>query len=154
VVEVTETALMGDLQPAIAALSDLRDMGVRIAVDDFGTGYSSFSYLSTLPVDRIKIDKSFVDHIAKTADGYAMVRAVVDLTHTLGLQAIAEGVEHEEQASALRDIGCRFSQGYLFARPMPASDLATFIDPRFVAPNSSVSSEISRFRRVGDRASA
>jgi EAL domain-containing protein (putative c-di-GMP-specific phosphodiesterase class I) len=122
-IEVTETALVEDLDPAGTVLHDLKDLGVRLAIDDFGTGYSSLARLSTFPLDVVKIDKTFIDRLAVHADGDAMVRAVVDLSHTLGMKAVAEGVEHREQALALERLGCTMAQGYLFARPMPPQDM-------------------------------
>jgi EAL domain-containing protein (putative c-di-GMP-specific phosphodiesterase class I) len=134
VLEVTESALIEDLNPAAAALATLKQLGVRIAVDDFGTGYSSLAYLSNFPLDIIKLDKSFIDRVATTVDGETMVRAVVDLAHTLGLTAIAEGVEHADQAAALKFLGCRLAQGFVFARPMPANDMAALLERQSVEP--------------------
>ncbi|MEY2449013.1 MAG: hypothetical protein QOH79_2489 [Acidimicrobiaceae bacterium] len=122
-IEVTETGLVEDLDPAGTVLHDLKALGVRLAIDDFGTGYSSLARLSTFPLDVVKIDKSFVDRLAGNADGDAMVRAVVDLSHTLGMTTVAEGVEDPEQAAALSRLGCTVAQGFLFARPMPAADM-------------------------------
>jgi EAL domain-containing protein (putative c-di-GMP-specific phosphodiesterase class I) len=127
VLEVTETALIEDLSPAASTLATLKALGLRIAVDDFGTGFSSLAYLSNFPLDIIKLDKSFIDRVATTAHGTTMVRAVVDLARTLGLTAIAEGVEHSDQAVALEHLGCRLAQGFLFARPMPADDMAALL---------------------------
>jgi diguanylate cyclase (GGDEF)-like protein/PAS domain S-box-containing protein len=124
VVEVTETTLLEDLERTRVTLMALKDLGLRLAVDDFGTGYSSLSYLSAFPLDVLKIDKSFVDQLTLTSGGKAMVRAVVELAHTLGLEAVAEGVEQPEQADALEQLGCKLAQGFLFARPMPAADMA------------------------------
>jgi diguanylate cyclase (GGDEF)-like protein len=134
VLEITESALIEDLNPAAATLATLKQLGVRIAVDDFGTGYSSLAYLSTFPLDIIKLDKSFIDRVATTVDGETMVRAVVDLAHSLGLTAIAEGVEHADQAAALRFLGCRLAQGFVFARPMPANDMAALLERQSVRP--------------------
>ena len=119
VLEVTESAVMGDLDLAIAQLHALKDLGLRLAVDDFGTGYSSLSYLRNLPVDVVKIDKSFIDGITLDAEGAAMVRGVIDLSSALGLTSIAEGVEHGEQLALLEQLGCDSVQGYVFAKPMP-----------------------------------
>jgi EAL domain-containing protein (putative c-di-GMP-specific phosphodiesterase class I) len=121
VLEITETALLEDHDRTRSTLAALKGLGVRLAVDDFGTGYSSLSYLSAFPVDVIKIDKAFIDQLALTSEGQAMVRAVVELAHTLGLKAVAEGVEHREQAEALELLGCELAQGFLFAKPMPAA---------------------------------
>lgn len=124
VLELTETALLEDLDRTRATLAALKALGIRLAVDDFGTGYSSLSYLSAFPLDVIKIDKSFVDQLTLTTAGEAMVRAVVDLGRALGLQAVAEGIEHRDQALALERLGCDLAQGYLFAKPMPAPEMA------------------------------
>jgi diguanylate cyclase (GGDEF)-like protein/PAS domain S-box-containing protein len=124
VLEVTETGLIEDLNPAGSMLAKLKELGLRVAVDDFGTGYSSLAYLSKFPIDILKIDKSFVDQVATTIEGERMVRAVVDLARTLDLIAIAEGIEDPQQAAALRKLGCPLAQGYLFAKPMRADDMA------------------------------
>jgi EAL domain-containing protein (putative c-di-GMP-specific phosphodiesterase class I) len=122
-IEITETALVEDLDPAGTVLDDLKALGVRLAIDDFGTGYSSLARLGTLPLDVIKIDKSFVDRLIGSSDGDAMVRAVIDLGHTLGMLVVAEGVEEEVQARALCRLGCTMAQGFLFSRPMPPDDM-------------------------------
>jgi diguanylate cyclase (GGDEF)-like protein/PAS domain S-box-containing protein len=122
-VEVTESGLMDDLDTG-GVLRDMRALGIRLAIDDFGTGYSSLGRLSELPVDVVKIDKSFIDRLVNDADGETMVRAVIALSHELGMKAVAEGVEDAEQAAALIRLGCSMAQGYLFARPMPADALA------------------------------
>jgi diguanylate cyclase (GGDEF)-like protein len=127
VIEVTESTLIHDLERTRITLAELKRVGVRLAVDDFGTGYSSLSYLGSFPVDLVKIDKSFVDHVAKTPSGAALVRAVVELAHGLGLKAVAEGVEERDQAVALEGLGCTLAQGYLFARPLPAEGLAAAV---------------------------
>jgi diguanylate cyclase (GGDEF)-like protein/PAS domain S-box-containing protein len=122
-VEVTEGGLMDDVDPG-GVLRELRDLGIRLAIDDFGTGYSSLGRLAEFPVDVVKIDKSFIDRLIDDADGETMVRAVVALSHELGMKSVAEGVETEEQAVALTRLGCTIAQGYFFARPMP-SDVMT-----------------------------
>jgi EAL domain-containing protein (putative c-di-GMP-specific phosphodiesterase class I) len=123
VLEITETALLADLDRTRATLVALKALGIRLAVDDFGTGYSSLSYLRAFPLDIIKVDKSFVDQVTLTSGGEAMVRAVVELGRALGLQAVAEGIEHRDQAIAIERLGCNLAQGYLFAKPMPASEM-------------------------------
>jgi EAL domain-containing protein (putative c-di-GMP-specific phosphodiesterase class I) len=100
----------------------------RVAGND-RTGYSSLSYVSAFPVDVIKIDKSFIDQLALTSGGEAMVRAVVELVHALGLVAVAEGVEERDQAAALEHIGCKLAQGFLFAKPMAASAMTKAFAP-------------------------
>jgi diguanylate cyclase (GGDEF)-like protein/PAS domain S-box-containing protein len=117
VLEVTESALIENLDLTLPRLHAFRCLGVRLAVDDFGTGYSSLSYLADLPVNFVKIDKSFIDRITSDEGGAAMVRGIVDLSRALGFTCIAEGVEHENQRTVLDDLGCDNAQGYLFARP-------------------------------------
>jgi EAL domain-containing protein (putative c-di-GMP-specific phosphodiesterase class I) len=117
--EITETAMMADLGAMSDTLTALKAIGVRLAVDDFGVGYASLRQLrELLPVDTLKIDKSFVDGITTDADDAAIVEGVVRLAHSLGLQAVAEGVETAEQASLLRAWSCQAGQGYHFARPV------------------------------------
>jgi diguanylate cyclase (GGDEF)-like protein/PAS domain S-box-containing protein len=124
VLEVTESALIKNLDLTLPRLHALRCLGVRLAVDDFGTGYSSLSYLADLPVNFVKIDKSFVDRITQDADGSAMVRGVIDLSRALGFTCVAEGVERENQRAVLDKLGCDSAQGYLFARPASGIDIA------------------------------
>ena len=119
-VEVTETAMMGDVPMAKAVLQALRAMGIRIAMDDFGTGYSSLSFLRTLPFTRIKIDRSFIQDLGKTQESLAIVRAVTGLCSSLGVSTTAEGVETEEQMRILMREGCEELQGYLLGRPTTA----------------------------------
>ena len=124
--EITESALMNDAASALRVLQALKDLGVTLAIDDFGTGYSSLSYLQKLPVDILKIDKSFVDSLGVDQGGTEIVAAVVKLAHALGLQVIAEGVETERQLDALvrLDYVLRLGWGgYLFSRPVPAHEL-------------------------------
>ncbi|SDQ62755.1 diguanylate cyclase/phosphodiesterase [Quadrisphaera sp. DSM 44207] len=126
--EITETAVMGDLDRALEVLHGLRALGVRLSVDDFGTGQSSLGYLKRLPVHEVKIDKSFVDGLAGAsgdARATAVVKAAVDLGHALGLQVVAEGVEDEPTLRQLDDLGCDLVQGYVISRPLPAG---AFVD--------------------------
>jgi diguanylate cyclase (GGDEF)-like protein len=118
--EVTEGLLVSNREATAATLGELRAMGVVVAIDDFGTGYSSLSYLKHLPVDALKIDRSFVHDVTTDPNGEAIVGAVVKLGHSLGLMVKAEGVEDEGQSSLLRALGCDEAQGYLFGRPVPA----------------------------------
>jgi diguanylate cyclase (GGDEF)-like protein/PAS domain S-box-containing protein len=117
-IEVTETAVMADAERAIATLRALKEVGVTIAVDDFGTGYSSLAYLQRFPVDVLKLDKAFVDGVARGGPDAALARTVVALGRTLGLRTVAEGVETEAQRAALAALGCAAAQGYLFSRPL------------------------------------
>jgi diguanylate cyclase (GGDEF)-like protein/PAS domain S-box-containing protein len=121
--EITESALMVDPDESIAVLEALKALGVNLSVDDFGTGYSSFAYLRRLPVDALKIDKSFIDGVATDERDQALVGGMVQLAHTLGLTVVAEGVETPGQRVQLSALGCDLAQGYHFARPMPPSEL-------------------------------
>jgi diguanylate cyclase (GGDEF)-like protein/PAS domain S-box-containing protein len=123
VLEVTESTVMENFDTALARLGALKDLGLRLAVDDFGTGHSSLSQLRNLPVDVVKIDKSFIDRITLDAAGAAMVRSVIELGHALGLTSIAEGVEEPDQLALLDHLGCDHIQGYLYAKPMPGSEI-------------------------------
>lgn len=127
VLEITETTAVSDLPQTRRTLAGLRDLGVRLALDDFGTGYSSFAQLKELPVDVLKIDRGFITDIAHSRADAAIVRAVVDLARSFGLDTLAEGVETAEAAEALVAIGCRHAQGYLISRPLPAGDMRTFL---------------------------
>ncbi len=118
VLEITESVLLDDLDSAVAALTRLRAEGVRIAIDDFGTGYSSLSYLSRLPVDVLKVDKSFVDTLGGSDQQNSLVEAIVTMSRTMRLVTVAEGVEHQDQATWLRDAECSLGQGYLWSRPV------------------------------------
>ncbi len=118
--EITESTLMDQAGETLARLRQLKEMGIRLAVDDFGTGYSSLSFLRRFPMDRLKIDQSFVRDICIDRDGAAMVSAIIDLACNLGLEPLAEGVESEEQLQALQAAGCKLCQGYYFSRPVPA----------------------------------
>ena len=120
--ELTETAIMKDPDTAIRVLTYVQNIGVRVSVDDFGTGYSSFSYLRKIPIDFLKIDLSFTTDIGTSADADVIVRAIINLAHTLKLKVIAEGVETAEQAKFLTEEGCDFLQGYYFGKPSPAAD--------------------------------
>ena len=119
--ELTESILLQDVDAAMTTLHSLKDLGVQLSIDDFGTGYSSLSYLKRLAVDKLKIDQSFVRDLATDADDAAIVRAIVQLGHTLQLTVIAEGVESERQLAFLSDYGCDEAQGYLFSRPLSAT---------------------------------
>jgi len=132
--EVTESVIMHDAQQIIADLQAFRDMGVRLSVDDFGTGYSSLSYLKRFPVDRLKIDQSFVRDITTDADDAAIAQAVITLGHTLNLRVIAEGVETPEQLAFLRGNQCDEMQGYLFGKPMPADEFAELLASGLTLP--------------------
>jgi EAL domain-containing protein (putative c-di-GMP-specific phosphodiesterase class I) len=122
ILEVTETAVMEDAEHAVRVLRGLKDLGVRIAVDDFGTGYSSLVYLKRLPVDELKIDRSFVDGLPDDPEDKAIVSSVIALARAVGLRVVAEGVETAEQRQALEELGCDYGQGYLWGHPVPAAE--------------------------------
>ncbi|MHB8682622.1 MAG: putative bifunctional diguanylate cyclase/phosphodiesterase [Acidimicrobiales bacterium] len=130
VLEITESVFMQDTDVTMARLRALDALGVRLALDDFGTGYSSLSYLRRFPVDVLKIDRSFVSALRSGDDHERLTEAIIALGGALGLQCLAEGVEHPEELAVLRALGCDLAQGHLFARPMPAGALEQFLDQR------------------------
>ena len=134
ILEMTENILIEDSAHAVATLADLKRLGVRLALDDFGTGYSSLSYLRRLPIDIVKIDQDFIADIGHDSTGPAIVAAVTNLAHVLGLAVTAEGVENEEQRNEIADIGCESSQGFYYARPMPAADIEAGLELCSVSP--------------------
>jgi EAL domain-containing protein (putative c-di-GMP-specific phosphodiesterase class I) len=121
--EITESTLMKDMQRGREVLETVRALGIRLAIDDYGTGYSSLSYLQRLPIDDLKLDKSFVIGMTEDAGARAIVHSTIDLAHRLGLRVVAEGVETGAHVEDLQKLGCDFAQGYYIARPMPAEDL-------------------------------
>nr|WP_314574834.1 EAL domain-containing protein [uncultured Pseudomonas sp.] len=125
--EVTETGLMEDISTAAQHLLSLRRSGALIAIDDFGTGYSSLSYLKSLPLDKIKIDKSFVQDLIDDDDDATIVRAIIQLGKSLGMQVIAEGVETTEQEAYIISEGCHEGQGYFYSKPLPARELLAYL---------------------------
>ena len=125
--EITESVIMEDVAGNIRTLLEIKELGVSVAVDDFGTGYSSLGYLARLPVATLKIDRSFVSTMLEDSNTMTLVSTIIALAHTLGLRVVAEGVEEESQAHALRLLRCDQIQGYLVSRPMPASQLAAFV---------------------------
>jgi len=127
-IELTEATLVADAEMARRGIERLRDMGVRVSVDDFGTGYTSLRYLSQLPIDALKIDRSFVRDIDASGNGAAISSAVLGMARSLHMDVVAEGVETVDQVDVLRSLGCTRMQGFLFSRPLPASEV-----PRFVA---------------------
>jgi len=127
VLEITESAMMQDPVTAARNMEILRVAGVRFAIDDFGTGYSSLSQLRKLPVDELKIDRSFVSRAHLSADDRSIVTSTVELGHNLGLRVVAEGVEEAETLLLLRGIGCDYAQGYLISRPLPGEAIAAFV---------------------------
>ena len=127
-VEITEGVFLDKAEATLAMLHRLRALGVRIALDDFGTGYSSLSYLRSFPFDKIKIDRSFVSELSTNRESSAIVRAITTLADALGMESLAEGVEHESQALLLRHIGCQQIQGYWLSRPVPLEQVAGLIE--------------------------
>ncbi len=125
--EITESTIMQSPERSIATLRRFKEMGIRISIDDFGTGYSSLNYLRRIPLDSLKIDRSFVMNINTSQDDAAIVRAIIAMAHSLKLRVIAEGVEKEEQFAFLRELGCDEVQGYLFSKPLPAEECVRFI---------------------------
>jgi predicted signal transduction protein with EAL and GGDEF domain len=130
--ELTETSVMENTERAIKLLEQIRSWGIRVAIDDFGTGYSSLSYLKSLPIDTVKLDRSFVKGATSDPDDAALVMAIVTLAHNLKLKVIAEGVETDEQAGFLRLLRCDEAQGFLFGRPVPPEvfESSLTVDPQ------------------------
>lgn len=126
-VELTEGVMVNDIEQTRTTLQALRERGIAISIDDFGTGYSSLSYLYTLPVDALKIDKAFVSALRPGATNFKIVSAVLALSNELGIDAIAEGVETEEEFDLLRQMGCELAQGFLVSRPLPAAQMLEFL---------------------------
>jgi EAL domain-containing protein (putative c-di-GMP-specific phosphodiesterase class I) len=127
--EITESLLMTDVEATIAKLAELRAAGINIALDDFGTGYSSLAYLSKLPLDTLKIDRAFVHGMLKEERDQSIVSAILSLARALRLKVVAEGVEAEIEAAALRDLGCQEAQGFFFSRPLPVEKLEQLLKP-------------------------
>jgi EAL domain-containing protein (putative c-di-GMP-specific phosphodiesterase class I) len=122
--EITESIAMYNPQKTIAIFKELQEIGIKISIDDFGTGYSSLAYLRQLPLDELKIDRSFVNAITTNPDDAIIVRTIIAMAHSLNLSVIAEGVETEEQYNFLQSLNCDEIQGYLFSRPVPPEDFA------------------------------
>ncbi|MEZ5226098.1 MAG: EAL domain-containing protein, partial [Acidimicrobiales bacterium] len=127
VLEITESMLAVDAERTTGLLEQLKTVGVKLAIDDFGTGYSSFSYLRSFPVDSIKIDRSFINELYRSPTSTALVEAIVNLSKALGAYTVAEGIEHSEQASVLRRLGCDRGQGFYYCRPMAAPAITSLL---------------------------
>jgi EAL domain-containing protein (putative c-di-GMP-specific phosphodiesterase class I) len=132
--EITESMMMQDVERIAELLGELRKLGLHIAVDDFGTGYSSLAYLKRLPIDSLKVDRSFVKDLPGDADDATITRAVIALAHSLRLKVVAEGVETVEQLDFLRSLDCDEIQGYLLSRPVPAEELEELLRRRARLP--------------------
>lgn len=127
-IEVTESMLMEDIESAVEMLRYLKDTGVTISIDDFGTGYSSLSYLKRLPLDAVKIDRSFVQDLPNNNDDKAITSAIIAMARILGLKVVAEGVESHEQLEWLQEQGCEEMQGFYFGVPLPAREITQMLE--------------------------
>jgi diguanylate cyclase (GGDEF)-like protein len=136
IIELTETAMIGDNRRSLDNLHRLKGLGVQLSIDDFGTGYSSMAYLKRMPLNELKIDKTFVSNMLNVKEDERIVRSIIDLAHHFDLQVVAEGVEDQLTMDALRALGCDVAQGYLFERPMPAKQFADWLEQRSSADNS------------------
>ena len=134
--EITEGVIMGDVKHSISILQAIREMGITVAIDDFGTGFSSLSYLAKLPVDTVKVDRSFVVDMTAGPSGLSLMSTIISLAHSLNLKVVAEGVETDEQSRLLRLLGCDEMQGFLFARPAPREEIDRLLMSRDATPES------------------
>jgi diguanylate cyclase len=134
--EVTENALMGNINRAVALLQQIRELGVSLSIDDFGTGYSSLAYLKRLPLDTLKIDRSFIQDVPASRQDMEIIQAVIGMAHTLHLKVVAEGVETPQQLAFLQEHGCDYLQGYLLSRPLPLLQLLDFLRQQPTAAES------------------
>jgi len=125
--EITESAIIDVPELAIDVMHRLRSLGVKVHLDDFGTGYSSLAYLQRFAIDALKIDRGFIQRLGSNGGGAEIVQTIVTLARNLGMDALAEGIESPDQLSMVRDMGCDFAQGFLFAKPMPPEEVAELI---------------------------
>ncbi|RQD65357.1 MAG: EAL domain-containing protein [Desulfonatronovibrio sp. MSAO_Bac4] len=125
-IELTESVVMDNAEKSIAAMTKIKELGTKLSVDDFGTGYSSLNYLQQLPIDALKIDRSFINMIS-TDNGLALVTAIMAMTQSLGIKSVAEGIETAQQMHSLRTLNCDYAQGYYFSRPMPVDEATRFL---------------------------
>ncbi len=147
IIEITESALIDDLESAALVVAELKTMGCKLALDDFGTGYSSLLHLQSLPFDKLKVDRSFVSSMTERRESRKIVSAVIGLGQSLGLTTVAEGIETQEQAEMMLWLGCDLGQGYFYGRPMPAHELqAAIAFPR----EKIVCSELSAWKRISE----
>src|SRR5262249_46616166 len=126
-VELTETAVMSDAEESVRILKNLTEMGVGVSIDDFGTGYSSMSYLRRFPIDKLKIDRTFISEVTTRSEDASIVRAIISLAHSLNLQVVAEGVETEEQVLFLETLGCDQYQGFYFSAAVEPAEFTKLI---------------------------
>jgi EAL domain-containing protein (putative c-di-GMP-specific phosphodiesterase class I) len=151
-IELTEATLMSNAETSVALLNELSALGVVVAVDDFGTGYSSMSYLQRFPIDKLKIDRSFISEVASNASNASIVRAIISLAHGLRLKVIAEGVESEEQLLILKRMGCDQYQGYYRSAAVPAANIELLSRGALEAGESDIErtqSKLFRLREAG-----
>jgi len=133
--EITESILMKDFEKSVKLLTEIRDLNIKIALDDFGTGYSSLSYLKQLPINTLKIDKSFIDNIVTNEREKAIVDGIIQLAQKIDLDVVAEGVETREQIKLLQSMGCNQIQGYYFSRPLPPDEIEEeFLKTNWIKP--------------------
>jgi EAL domain-containing protein (putative c-di-GMP-specific phosphodiesterase class I) len=116
--ELTESLIVEDTDFIASILQNLRDLGIQVQIDDFGTGYSSLGYLHTLPIETLKVDRTFISQLGQSSNGLEIVRTILALAHSLGMQVIAEGVETEEQLQKLKKLNCEYVQGFYFSEPV------------------------------------
>src|SRR5690606_27172537 len=126
-IEVTERTVMNSAQETVSKLVKLKQLGFKLSIDDFGTGYSSLSYLVRFPLDVLKIDRSFIQHICSLDDKQAIVDAIIQMAHRLQMKVVAEGVETGQQVDLLKSLGCDYIQGYYYSKPLPMEELIDFI---------------------------
>ena len=139
--EITESMIMHDIGRSVEIMRDFSKMGGTVAIDDFGTGYSSLAYLKKLPLDRLKIDRSFITDIDSDAKNEGLAKTIITMGHGLGLEVIAEGVETGAQLAKLRELGCDLVQGYYYAKPLPADDLTELLNRSITLPGTSIPPE-------------
>src|SRR5277367_5806342 len=130
--EITERAMVHDIDSTTRTLAELKDVGVQTSIDDFGTGYAVLSHLKTLPIDTLKIDPRFVRDLGSNANDLAIIRAIIGLAEAFDLELTAEGVETPSAAITLVQHGCQRAQGYLFSRPIPSSDMESLLTSRYL----------------------
>jgi len=133
--EITEGLIMQDVERSISILRNFRELGGRVAIDDFGTGYSSLSYLKQFPVDKLKIDRSFVRDLQKDKKDAALAKAIINMGHGLDLNIVAEGVESRSQLAILKEQQCDEIQGYFFFRPLPEKEMTALLQKKIFSQN-------------------